>query len=65
MRKDSESLLFNKVQQINITKYLLDTIPKEYILINLPTDIIYMPFNNDFKPLEIKEVQEYLSDLEQ
>ena len=63
MRKDSESLLFNKVQQINITKYLLDTIPKEYILINLPTEISYIPFSNDFKPLEIKEVQEYLSDL--
>jgi len=63
MRKDSESLLFNKVQQINITKYLLDTIPKEYILISLPTEINYISFSNDLKPLEIKEVQEYLSDL--
>jgi len=61
MRKDSESLLFNKVQQINITKYLLDTIPKEYILISLPTEINYIPFSNE--PLEIKEVQDYLSDL--
>jgi len=62
MLQDKGTCVFNKVQQMNITKYLLDTVPKEYILINLPTEISYISFSNELKPLEIKEVQDYLSE---
>ena len=63
MLQDKGTCIFNKVQQMSITKYLLDTVPKEYILISLPTEISYIPFSNEFNPLEIKEVQDYLSEL--
>jgi thiol:disulfide interchange protein len=61
MRKDSESCLLNKEQQTNIARYLLKTVPKEYILINLPTEISYIPFNGE--TTQIKEVQDYLSEI--